>query len=1099
MPLETLFAEHEEAIRRFEAEWARGLHADLRAYVPAGAREPTALLAELAHIDLEFRYRSGERPCVEEYVSHYDDLRRDDVILDLLAGEQALRERYGAAETPERLRLRFPTLAPKLDEYRKRRADPDRTRTPDGRPARRDPLGPPVVPDFECGPEIGRGGMGVVYRAEQLSLNRLVALKTFAQVPSEKAAARFRREAEAMARLDHPNIVPVYKVGEWAWGRDAIPYLVMKWYTGGSLDTAPHGPGTPPGIHARTVETIAQAVRHAHRRGVLHRDLKPSNILLDDAGQPAVGDFGLAGWYDPNEPNLLTESLVGTPAFMAPEQARDPASVSTAADVYGLGAILYFLLTGHPPVSGPTALAVLDRLASAAPVRPSALNPAVSRDLETVCLKCLEKDPDHRYDGAEALAADLARWRQGLSISARRPGPGERAWRTVRRHPVVTAACTIAICSLVFAVIALAIGNHRVLVREAALTEALDREQKSVYLERVSTAGRLFRINQLVPAWHTLDLCPDRFRAWEWQYLDGVRRAERRVWVGVNEHIADVAFRSDDRVVFTDAHGRIRLWDTVGDPTEYPVNGNRLAAHPTKPWIAAADHATVIVADETGAERYKLPYTWWFGFDPTGKRFARTEGPTIYIHDADTGRELFALKGHTDQVSAGAFTHDGARLTTGSVDRTVREWDLTTGQAIGDPGTRPLPVHRLALTGNGLILAEAMPSALRFTNVKTRQPVRPYDRAPGRPTLATGADPSWGAAPTAPRVIVLRNAADGIDMRTYRGHVGNVIALAVNREGTRLVSGGIDGSVRVWDATRTDECHDLAPVGDTAGGLAIAADGRTLCVAHRTLSGPDAPRVVTYDAKSGAVLDSTLGCGDVAFAPNGQWRAFGVRDGGVTIVDRDGTERRRLLTASPVTRIRVSPDGRHIAAGTLKGVLHVWDVDDGTERLREAVHRGTVTALDWFPEGNRIAVGGERRVQLWDTSPPTLVRTIATEQTPVAVAFRPDGGGLAVAGRSRMIGVYDPETGLLIRELIGNPAHVNALAYHPSGTRLASAGEDGTVRVWDPESGKELLVLDGGSQPIVALGWASRGNRIIALGATIREWSPSDERHVRSR
>ena len=568
---ETVFAEHEEAIRRFEATWARGLHGDLRDFIPKDARQPTALLIELVQIDLEFRYRAGERPCVEEYIRHYSDLQTEELTFELLGGELALRERYEARESPERLHRRFPDLGAKLDAYLKQRGDPERTRTPEGWPARREAVGIPVITDLEMGPEIGRGGMGVVYRAVQSSLGRIVAIKTFANVPNAKAAARFRREAEAMARVDHPNIVPIIKVGEWSRGRHAIPYLVMKWYPGGSLDSAPHGPGTDPHGHARTVESIALAVHHAHQRGILHRDLKPSNILLDESGQPAVCDFGLAGWYDPNEPNLLSESIVGTPAFMSPEQARDPSSITTAADVYGLGAILYFLLTGRPPIHGPTPLAVLDRLATSMPDRLSSLNPHVSRDLETICLKCLEKNPSHRYASAEAMADDLGRWRQGLSIAARRPGPGERLWRTMRRHPLATAATFVMAASIVAVIITLAISNERIRHRETQTLAVLEREQHSLYLERVATAGRLYQMNQLEQAWHTLDLCPTRFHNWEWHYLNPLRQNEPPTWRGTSYPIGSITFLKDGRILFSDGKYNLRIWDGEDSTNCFPI------------------------------------------------------------------------------------------------------------------------------------------------------------------------------------------------------------------------------------------------------------------------------------------------------------------------------------------------------------------------------------------------------------------------------------------------------------------------------------------------------------------------------------------------
>ena len=877
---ETVFAEHEEAIRRFEAAWAGGLHGDLRDFIPKDARQPTELLVELVQIDLEFRYRAGERPCVEEYIRHYSDLQTEDITFELLGGELALRDRYDARESPERLHRRFPELGPKLDAFLKRRGDPERTRTPEGWPARREAVGVPIIADLEMGPEIGRGGMGVVYRAVQSSLGRIVAIKTFANVPNAKAAARFRREAEAMARVDHPNIVPIIKVGEWSRGRHAIPYLVMKWYPGGSLDTAPHGPNTDPHGHARTVESIALAVHHAHQRGILHRDLKPSNILLDEAGKPAVCDFGLAGWYDPNEPNLLSESVVGTPAFMSPEQARDPSSITTAADVYGLGAILYFLLTGRPPIHGPTPLAVLDRLATATPDRLSLMNPRVSRDLETICFKCLEKSPAHRYASAEAMADDLGRWRQGLSIAARRPGPGERLWRTMRRHPLATAAAVVMAASIVAVIITLAVSNERIRQRETQTLAVLEREQQSLYLERVATAGRLYQINQLEQAWHTLDLCPTRFQNWEWHYLNSLRRNEPPTWKGTPDPIGGVTFLNDGRILFSDGKYNLRIWDGQDSTILFPHRGWYVTTHPVKPWIAVAFETKLKVYHQDGTLIYgpfdQTQYGW-FAFDPTGHWLAFSNKDIVQLLDLDTGKIVREFTGHTGLVTSGLFSSDGTRLITGSFDRTIRTWDVSTGKPIGQPFPNNPILLDLAWWQDEKNILATGPSQIRFLDAKTGRPIRPPERAAGRPTIATHSKPDWMATHSNSGEITLRTTLEGGETRTYRGHVGSINKLTANADGTRLASGGSDGTVRIWDTTKTRESNDLAPAGVGYVGMALSADESRIAIAARLMNSPSRQIVNVFDSKTGKQVDSREGGGDVVFDPQGRWMAYGLR------------------------------------------------------------------------------------------------------------------------------------------------------------------------------------------------------------------------------
>ncbi len=299
----------------------------------------------------------------------------------------------------------------------------------------------PRVDGYDVLAEVGGGGMGVVYKALHLRLKRVVALKMLrpsagvASAEWEGLLGRFRREAEALARLRHPNIVEVYDVGETPSG---TPYFSLEFCSGGSLDARFDGTPLPPDEAAKLLQTLARAMHAAHAAGIIHRDLKPANVLLAEDGTPKITDFGLARKLD-EVGQTHSGTVFGTPSYMAPEQARGRShEAGPAADIWALGAILYEALTGRPPFKADSVPDTLLQVMNDEPAPPRQLNPKVPRDLETICLKCLHKEPARRYSDAGALADDLGRFERGESIRARSTGVPERAWRWARRHPAVT-------------------------------------------------------------------------------------------------------------------------------------------------------------------------------------------------------------------------------------------------------------------------------------------------------------------------------------------------------------------------------------------------------------------------------------------------------------------------------------------------------------------------------------------------------------------------------------------------------------------------------------------------------------------------------------
>lgn len=436
--------------------------------------------------------------------------------------------------------------------------------------------------DYELLDVIARGGMGVIYRARQTSLNRIVALKMIlgGQFSSATEVDRFRSEAQAAGQLDHPHIVPLYEVGE----HQGQHYFTMKYVASGSLADLLANSETLPLKNdeaAGLIATVARAVHYAHQRGILHRDLKPANILLHREGdslEPLVVDFGLAKKLDPEEHLTQTGAIVGTPCYMAPEQARAEKQLSTAIDVYSLGAILYELLTGQPPFKGKSVAHTLEQLQQREPSRPRALMPSLSIDLETICLKCLAKEPAQRYGSAEALAEDIDRWRTGSPIFARPVGVVERSIKWAQRHPTIAVLTALLLITVLSGLAGMALlfqrtqesaqvasraaeaerhERERAQMAEQQAAEQRDRAEQSLYYHRVSAAYRYWKENNQIKMQELLASCQVKHRSWEWSYLQGLQSPEEKSMPGVSFQMTT----DQKRMLVQQNDRKFVLWD----------------------------------------------------------------------------------------------------------------------------------------------------------------------------------------------------------------------------------------------------------------------------------------------------------------------------------------------------------------------------------------------------------------------------------------------------------------------------------------------------------------------------------------------------------
>jgi tetratricopeptide (TPR) repeat protein/tRNA A-37 threonylcarbamoyl transferase component Bud32 len=444
----TTFSSAGDLVRQVESLWAQGQRPDPEALLKAAGVTSPLEAARVLAADQRHRWHAGERVCVEDYFARHPALADDPAAALLLVnGELLVREELGEAPSPDCYLARFPQCADGLrrqKSFRAAVAETGSTVIERGRdtgtagPAEEVPLG--TWEHYELLEEIGRGGMGVVYKARDRKLNRLVALKMIragSQADAEQVM-RFLTEAEAVAQLQHANIVPIFEVGRC----NGLPYFTLELIGGGSLAHKLRGGPLSAATAARLLEQLAQGIHAAHQRGIVHRDLKPDNVLLAEDGTPKITDFGLAKRVEVGDGLTVTGAIMGTPSYMAPEQALGKTKskeVGPPADIYALGAILYEMLTGRPPFRAESTLDTLQQVLNQEPVPPTRLQPRVSRDLETICLKCLRKEPGQRYASALALSEDLQRFAAGKPILARPIGRLRRLARWARRAPLAAA------------------------------------------------------------------------------------------------------------------------------------------------------------------------------------------------------------------------------------------------------------------------------------------------------------------------------------------------------------------------------------------------------------------------------------------------------------------------------------------------------------------------------------------------------------------------------------------------------------------------------------------------------------------------------------